>query len=89
MANPNRAFANMPKNPFGHDSDHRVPDTAHARAEAMKAEGWQVKVTRVTMHKGGWNQRTKQHDRPDWRWTVWFRAKPVKDPRFCQSPPNH
>jgi len=53
MARPNRAFANMAKRPFDHVSQHRHLGQAQEAAEALKAAGWDVKVTSLRLGPRG------------------------------------
>ena len=51
MANPNRAFANLPKNPWQVVWQGRSRAEANSRAEAVKGEGKPLKITSVSMGK--------------------------------------
>lgn len=47
MSKPNRAFANLPKRPFDPVRSFREPVDADNLAEELKAQGFDVKVTRL------------------------------------------
>ena len=66
MANPNRVLANLPKRPFDLAEEFRSPVEAHALADALKAEGWDAKVTRR-------NNGSKINF--SWRYSVWKRER--------------
>ena len=67
MANPNNVFKNMPKRPFEHVAERATENEAEQLKAAIKAEGYDVKVTMARVCK---DRVTKR-----WRYTfnIWKR----------------
>jgi hypothetical protein len=66
MANPNMVKQNAAKNPYEPHRSHRNEDAAEFDAAALRADGWQVRVTRVTHRMRGMTMHS---------YNVWKRRK--------------
>ncbi len=70
MANPNRAFAYIPKNPVEYVSSHNSERDALDAAAVEQIDGYQTKITIVRRRLRGLPTR--------FSWRVWRREKPAK-----------
>jgi hypothetical protein len=67
MANPNRAFARIAKNPYEYVSSHHREQDARDAAAVEQVDGYQTKITIVRRRQRGLPTR--------FSWRVWRRQK--------------